>query len=292
MNGNASSGRAIRRTNMWNLFPSVTSAVTCPGQSQDNPCLATVVRSDDHRSACHRLRRGGGIPLFSRKRDDAGVTRGGLELAPARSTRRACWLSAVALVGAGLFAVGLLVELRCARGRCPSARVHRLFDLDGIGSLPRLFTTAVFLAIAVLALVACRRAQDRARLWWGALVVGGAALAVAKAVSVHSSLERDDGQQTTLVVGVTLTVVGLPLLWWAGRRWVVPGATLATAALGLYALAALGLDQVTGAVVSARPVVRALAVFVEEGGEAFTAVVLLAAVSVAGARRPWGTGQS
>src|SRR3978361_150814 len=145
------------------------------------------------------------------RRDDGRVTGGRVPVRsaePAWRPIRGGWVvSLVALGGLGglLFSIGLLVGVRCARGRCPSARVQRLFDLDGIDSLPRLFTTAVFLGVAVLAVLACRRARERARLWWAALVVSGAALAVAKAVSVHSSLERDDGRQTTLVGGVLLT---------------------------------------------------------------------------------------
>jgi hypothetical protein len=198
---------------------------------------------------------------------------------PAAVTGRR-WLIAAALLGGVLFTIGLLVEARCAVGRCPRPGVRRLFDLDALGSLPRLFTTAVFVAVGVSALLACRRSAGRRRWWWGALAVVGVGLVVAKAVSVHSSLERDDGRLTTLVVGVVLTVVGLPVLWRAGVRWGVPGALPVTAALAAYAVAALALDQVTAVVssVTSSYVAEAFAVYLEEGGEAVTALVLLAVV--------------
>jgi hypothetical protein len=85
----------------------------------------------------------------------------------------------------------------------------------------------------------------------------------------------------TLVGGVLVAVVGLPVLWRLGVRWSVPGAGVVTAALAAYAVAALGLDQVTGLIgsLSAEPVLLAFAVCLEEGGEAVTALVLLAAVA-------------
>jgi hypothetical protein len=193
---------------------------------------------------------------------------------------RARWLIGLAALGGLLFTGGLLVEVRCAVGSCPAPWVWRLFDLDGLGGLPRLFTTAVFGIVAVLAGLRSRRAAGRARLWWGAVAAGGVVLAVAKAVSAHSSLEQDDGRVLTLVGGLALTLVALSLLLRLGRRWSVPGALPVSGALAAYAVAALGLDQVTGAVasLSASPVLRAFAVYLEEGGEAVTALVLLAAV--------------
>jgi hypothetical protein len=209
--------------------------------------------------------------------------REGVRVAPAVPTGwpgRAGWLIGLAAVGGLLFTGGLLVEVQCAVGQCPASWVWRLFNLDGIGALPRLFTTAVFVAMAALAGLASRRVTGRGQLWWRAVAVGGVLLAVAKAVSAHSSLEQDDGRVLTLVGGLALTLVGLPLLLWAGLRWSVPGALPITGALAAYALAALGLDQVTGVVgsLSTNPVLWAFAVYLEEGGEAVTALVVLATV--------------
>jgi hypothetical protein len=223
-------------------------------------------------------------------RNDGAVTPGDLRTPPAvslRISRTTGWLLAVAGLGGLLFTAGLVFNLECAVGHCPAPLVRRLFDLDGLGSLPRLFTTAVLLGVGVLAALASWRAVDRARAWWGLVAAGGVLLACAKAVSAHSSMEQDDGRVVTLVVGVLVTVVGLPLLWWAGRRWSVPAVTAVTAALAAYALAALGLDQVTAAVVtvSRSPVLRVFALYLEEGGEAVTGLVVLATVALTGRPR-------
>ncbi len=196
---------------------------------------------------------------------------------------RGRWVLALALVGAAVFAVGFVVQLRCAVGACPDPAVRRLFRLDALGALPRLFTTGLFLAVAVLAALAAWRSLGSARLWWAGVVAGGAVLTVAKAVSSHSALERDDGRFVTLVGAVLATVIGLSLLWWAGRAWSVPGTTPIVLALGLYAAAAIGLDQVTETVAGAglrHPwVPLAVATFVEEGSEAVTALLVLAVVA-------------
>jgi hypothetical protein len=187
----------------------------------------------------------------------------------------------LALVGGLVFAVGFVVELRCAVGSCPDPTVRRLFRLDALGALPRLFTTGLFLAVAVLAALAAMRSAERVRLWWAGVVAGGALLTVAKAVSSHSALERDDGRFLTFVGAVLVTALALALLWWAGRAWSVPGTTPIVGALGLYAAAAIGLDQVTWVVGGLHHpwVALAVATFVEEGGEAVTALVLLVVVS-------------
>jgi hypothetical protein len=193
----------------------------------------------------------------------------------------------LAAVGGLLLTIGLLVEVRCAVGRCPAPGVRRLFDLDALGALPRLFTTGVFVLVAVLAGLASWRASRRARWWWGLIAAGGVVLAGAKVVSVHSSAEQDGGRLITLAGGVALTVVALLVLLWTGLRWSVPGAAPVAGALTAYAVAALGLDQVTGAVtsVSGSPVARAFAVYLEEGGEAVTVLVLLTLVLQAVPRR-------
>ena len=200
---------------------------------------------------------------------------------PVDRSWRAHWLLGLAVVGGLLFTAGLVVELRCGVGRCPAPAVRRLFDLDGVGGLPRLFTTAVFAAVAGHAVAAARRSAGRRAWWWGVVAVGAALLTAGKAVSTHSALERYGGTVVTLVGGVLLTLVGLPLLWREGRRWAVPGSGPVTAALAAYACAALGLDQLTGLVagVLRQPELLAFAVFLEEGGEAVTAVALLAVVA-------------
>ncbi|KGH43641.1 MULTISPECIES: hypothetical protein [Modestobacter] len=201
--------------------------------------------------------------------------------------RPARWVLAPASVGGLLFTVGLLVEVRCAVGRCPAAGWSRFVALDGAGALPRLFTAAVFLAVGLLAALAAVRSTGWARWWWAAVVGVGVVLGTAKAVSASSTVEQGGGRYTTLVGGVLLSVIGLPLLWRAGRRWAVRGATPVTLALAGCAVAVLGLDQVTEAVrsVSSSPVALAVATYVEEGGEAVAALLLLAATSAWRPRR-------
>ena len=193
------------------------------------------------------------------------------------SGERARWSVGLAVVGGLLFTAGLVTEVRCAVGDCPSPWVRRLLDLDGIGALLRLFTTGVFVAVAVLAGLAARRSSRPVAWWWAGVAAGGVLLAAAKSVSWHSEAERDDGRYVTLAGAVLLTVVALVVLERAGRAWSVPAALPVTAALAGYAAAALGLDEVTGLFTG--PVAQAVATFVEEGGEAATALVVLAVVS-------------
>ncbi|WP_229681963.1 hypothetical protein [Modestobacter marinus] len=186
-----------------------------------------------------------------------------------------------AVIGGLLFTVGLLAEARCAVGRCPDAGWYRLVALDSVGALPRLFTTAVFLAAGLLAGVGAVRSTGRARWWWAAVLAAGVVLAVAKAGSVSTAAEQDGGRYATLAGTLLLSGVGLSVLWWAGRRWSVRGTARVTLALAGYVVAALGLDQVTVAVraVSGSPLALAVATYLEEGAEAVAALLLLAVVS-------------
>lgn len=198
--------------------------------------------------------------------------------APPRPAR---WVLAPAAVGVLLFAVGLVVEVRCAVDRCPAAGWSRVVALDAAGALPRLFTAAVFLAVGVTAALAVAGSTGRARWWWAAVSGVGVVLGTAKAASASSAAEQSGGRYTTLVVGVLLSAVGLPLLWRAGRRWAVRGAIPVTLALTGCAVAVLGLDQVTALVrwASGSPVALAVATWLEEGAEAVAALLLLAATS-------------
>jgi hypothetical protein len=211
----------------------------------------------------------------------AGGEAGDGALTAVRLRQTAGWVLALGLLGGLLFGSGLAVRFACIAHRCPSRDVRLLLDLDALGSLPRLFTTFLFVAVAVLAGRAAARSERPARWWWAVVGTGTVALAAAKAVSVHSAAEQADGRLATLVVGLLLTAIGLPVLWWAGRRWSVPAAGAVTTALAVYAAAALGLDQVSALVnaIGATRVTRSLAIFVEEGGEAAAVLFLLASVS-------------
>jgi hypothetical protein len=195
-------------------------------------------------------------------------------------SRGAWWLAALAVVAVGLFSAGLAVGVHCRLHACDWSR-DRWFALDSIGGLPRLFTTGLFVAVAVVGSVAASRVAGRVRIWWAAVAVIGAALAVLKLTSVHSTAKADS-DYGTLVGSVALTVVVLTVLWRTARRWGVAAGRPVVVALAVYAFAALGLDAVTGLVATLHggsgAVLDAVSTFVEELGEALAALLVLTAV--------------
>ena len=206
-----------------------------------------------------------------------------MTLAPPAPTRARddTWLWALAGLALGLFGLGFVVRWRCTVGSCSLGGAEWVFDLDAVGGLPRLFTTSLFVASAVCAGRVAVRSRGTHRLWWSAVTLIGVGLVFAKLVSAHSVLEGWDGAGATLALGSLASVVGLPVLGVLGRVWRVPGARAVVLALAVYALAALGLDVLTGSVAVAdpRPLPMAAATFVEELGEALTALVLLAVLA-------------
>jgi hypothetical protein len=178
-----------------------------------------------------------------------------------------------------LFTAALVVELRCGRTtRCTGSFGERLFSLDELGSLPRLFTSGLFLAVAVLAAQAARRSVGPARPWWAAVAGIGGVLALAKLLSAHSVAEGLS-PVVTLVVGVVVTAVALGFLARTGRRWGIAAAGAVVLALSCYAGVALGLDAVTSVAAALQDRVgvlgRVAATFVEELGEALAALLVL-----------------
>ena len=199
-----------------------------------------------------------------------------------RVLRDAWWVWLLLGVAVVLFGAGLDVRLRCRlHDGCHWWTRDRFFDLDSLGGLPRLFITGLFVAVAVLAWRARRRSVGRSAAWWTAVSAIGAALAVLKVVSAHSTAKASAGA-LTLVVGVLLSVVVLAVLLRTARRWDVPAGPWVVVALAAYAFAALGLDAVTGAVGTipgtTGVVADAVAAFVEEFGEALGALFVLAMV--------------
>lgn len=184
-------------------------------------------------------------------------------------------LAATAVV---IFPVGLVVEVRCGLGRCRGSLFERLMSLDGLGALPRLYTSGLFVAVALVAWSARRRTTGGAQVWWTAVVAIGAGLALAKLVSVHS-VAKGVAPTATLVGGVAVTVLTLGALLLSGRRWGVAAAAPVVVALAVYAGAALGLDLVTSLLTAVQDRVGALSrasvTFGEEFGEAVTALFLL-----------------
>jgi hypothetical protein len=194
--------------------------------------------------------------------------------------REARWVFALGAALVALYGAGLVVRIRCTVfGHCGGPA--RLFDLDALGGIPRLATTALFAASALFAWTAARRSAGRPALWWGAVAGLGVVLAVAKLASVHS-LAKADSAVWTLLGSMLLTAAGLGALWAVGRRWGVAATRPVVVALAFYAAAAIGLDAVTwlfaAVQTEAGELSQAAATFVEELGEALTALVLLVTV--------------
>jgi hypothetical protein len=213
--------------------------------------------------------------------DDRRVAGNG-GLRPWPRIRDTWWVFGLAVSALGIFLLGFVVALRCGPRGCSGSPAMRLFDLDAVGGLPRLFTTALFVGVAVLALRARRSAPGPAASWWAAVGAIATGLALAKVLSVHSTLKDSVSPVLTLVGGLVLTVVVLGLLRVAGRRWEVAAALPVVLALAVYAVVALGLDLLTGLAAAVQDHVGWLTVsgatFVEELGEALAALLLLVTV--------------
>jgi hypothetical protein len=227
----------------------------CPGDRRDNLLLATVV-------ARYTSRCGGRSAIIGRMR------------------RRTWWATALGAALLALYCGGLLVRIRCTvLGSCGGPA--RFFDLDSLGGVPRLATTTLFLVSAVLAWRASRLCSGRRAMWWVTIALIGAGLALLKLLSVHS-VAKADSPILTLLGSVLLTGIVLGGLWGLGRRWDVPATRPVVLALALYASAAVGLDAGTWLFAAVQSEVGALseaaATFVEELGEALTALVLLVTV--------------
>lgn len=193
----------------------------------------------------------------------------------------AWWVYGLAAVALVLYPLGLVARLRCEVRGCSDSVVEQAMDLDALGGLPRLFTTGLFVGLAVLAWLAVRRSTGSPRLWWASLAAIGIGLAVAKLVSVHS-IAKASSVAATFGGGLLVTVVALGVLWVSGRRWAVAATVPVVVALGTYATAALGLDLTTSLLIRVQETTgdftEAAAVFVEEFGEALTALGVLVTV--------------
>lgn len=189
----------------------------------------------------------------------------------------------VALVALGvtLEFVGFLLRLSGARGQ-----TARLLSMDAPLSVPRMYITVLFAVAAVAAFSGASRTPGR-RPWWTAVgVVSAAACFVKAGGTVHeAALARLDdaiGDTGATVVSGLLALAVIAGLWYLARgdrrdRLRVLGS------LACYAVAAVGLSAISGAVSGDRAATAAT--FVEESGEALGAVVFLVAVLIGVAPR-------
>jgi hypothetical protein len=182
---------------------------------------------------------------------------------------------ALAALAVTLMTTGFVVRLTGVQGE-PA----RLLSMDAPFSVPRLFVALLFAAAAVAAVAGAGALPGR-RAWWLAVGLVAAGIAAVKAGgSVHTdaqtALADAVGETAVLVLGVAAVAAVLGVLWFLSRserrdRRRVLGA------LALYAVAAVGLSAVSGAVPSGLSVT---ATFLEESGEALAGVAFLMAVLV------------
>jgi hypothetical protein len=157
----------------------------------------------------------------------------------------------------------------------------QLLSMDAPLSVPRMFVTALFAVAALAAVVAGGRIPGR-RTWWTTVGVVAAGVATVKSGgTVHaramSALHSAVGGTGALLVSIAaaLAVIGvLGFLSRAERR----DRRRILGILSLYAVASVGLSAVSAAV--SGPFWSAAATYVEESGEALTAVALLVGVLV------------
>jgi cytochrome bd-type quinol oxidase subunit 1 len=192
----------------------------------------------------------------------------------------------------GLLLIGVVLEavgfgIRASDNERGAAR---LWSMDLPLSVPRMYVAALFLAAALAALAGAVRGVGR-RPWWTAVALVAAVIAQVKAGgTVHSealvALGLASHPLAAALVSAAVVAVVLAALWYLSRderrdrrRMLI--------ALGLYAVASVGLSGVSSLVAQADGSLywQAAATFVEETGEAFGAVAVLVAVLVGVAPR-------
>jgi hypothetical protein len=208
----------------------------------------------------------------------------------ARVRRRAVPLPPVGIALAALAVLlettGYVVRLTGAQG--PAARA---LSMDAELSLPRMFVALLFAAAALAAVAGAGTLAGR-RTWWLAVAaVAGGIASVKAGGSVHAdalhALNDAIGRRNALLVSAAAAVAVVGVLWFLSRderrdRRRILGV------LALYATASVGLSGVSSAVAGAVPGISqwtATATYLEESGEALSAVAFLVAVLVGVAPR-------
>jgi drug/metabolite transporter (DMT)-like permease len=157
--------------------------------------------------------------------------------------------------------------------------------MDAPWSLPRLYVATLFAAAALAAVAGAARNPGR-RTWWLAVGAVAAGVAVVKAGStVHvtvmdrlTAATSAAGAVAISATGALLVLAVLAVISRAERR----DRRRVLTALGLYAVASVGLSALPGLVGGQW---AAMATFVEESGEALAGVAVLVAVLVGVAPR-------
>lgn len=188
---------------------------------------------------------------------------------------------ALAVLAVVLETAGYIARVKGLRGSAA-----QLMSMDAPLSLPRMFVTAIFASAAVAALMAGGRIPGR-RTWWTTVGVVAAGIATVKGGgTIHAqamrALRHVVGDAGALLVSIALAAAVIGVLGFLSRaerrdRRRVLGT------LFLYGVASVGLSAVSAA--ASGPFWTAAATYVEESGEALTAVALLVGVLVGVAPR-------
>jgi hypothetical protein len=186
----------------------------------------------------------------------------------------------LALLALALEVVGHVLAISGATGR-----VAHVLSTTSPGSLPHLYTAALFAAAALAAVAGAARNSGR-RVWWVTVGVAAAGIATVEAGStVHvtvvqtlTSLTSTAGAVAISALGAVAVLAVLAFVSRAERR----DRRRVLSTFALYAVAAVGLSAVSSAVGGQW---AAMATFVEESGEALAGVAVLVAVLVGVAPR-------
>jgi hypothetical protein len=163
--------------------------------------------------------------------------------------------------------------------------------MDAPFSVPRLFVATLFAAAAMAALAGSGSLPGR-RTWWTAVAVVAAGVAAVKAGStIHAAAfaGASDLISTPGAVVASLVLAAAVVGWlWSLSRGERRDRRRVLSCLALYAGASVGLSAVSTLVAGAAGAASrwaAMATFIEESGEALTAVAFLMAVFVGVAPR-------
>jgi hypothetical protein len=188
---------------------------------------------------------------------------------------------ALAVLAVVLETAGYVTRVTGSRGTLAT-----LLSMDAPLSVPRMFVTALFASAALAALVAGARIPGR-RTWWTTVGVVAAGIATVKGGgTVHAramdALQSALGDTGALVVSLVVAAAVLGVLGFLSRAEQRDRRRI-LGILALYAVASVGLSAVSAA--ASGPFWTAAATYVEESGEALTAVAFAIGVLVGVAPR-------